>query len=424
MKNICTGNRPETVKILVWAFVLLSLPILVLPLAVQAANAGNTVVRNYVSVAYKDAANNDLSSTAYVDITVNTVASAPVVMTFTPDPGSTDGTGATQQYTVRIRTSSNGPGSISASGADGTPTNISVSATTPSIPGSPIFLGATLLDPTDAHIGSLQSVSNSSGITFVVPNDGGIPSDTATSGGNTSDGAVNGLKSGDTVYLYSGTTPYGPFTVGTVTENAVGTGSTAATDSIELTNTSGGTLSFTPSAGWQILESKTVTMTVTQGVVTNPAQAASWVTTVTAAMSGNNGTNSVTTNAHVSSLSVTKEFSSTGASGTFTTTSAGFAPGATVTYRITVTNSGTGSASNVTLTDAQPKYTTYTASSAKFHTGSADNAYTSGTTLTDAENSNDDGYDYGATTANTATYIIGTLASGSSVELFFQVTVN
>jgi hypothetical protein len=98
------------------------------PFCAEAAlqgSAGNTIIRNRVTVAYKD--NNGVVQTpvtASVDITVTTVAAAPTVLSFTPSPGSTDGTGATQAYTVWIRTNSNGPGAITFNTADGTFTNI------------------------------------------------------------------------------------------------------------------------------------------------------------------------------------------------------------------------------------------------------------------------------------------------------------
>jgi hypothetical protein len=396
------------------------------PFCAEAAlqgSAGNTIIRNRVTVAYKD--NNGVVQTpvtASVDITVTTVAAAPTVLSFTPSPGSTDGTGATQAYTVWIRTNSNGPGAITFNTADGTFTNIAA-GTAPNVPGA-IFLGSTVIDPTDGHIGIAQTVANGANIIFNVPNDGGVPTDAAVSGGATGDLVINALKLNDIVYIYSGTTYYGPFTVGTVTDPAVGAGTTAAFGSVQLINNTGSPIGpFTPAYGWEILEAKSVIVTVTQGAVTDPTIAASWVTTVTATMSGQNGTGNVTTNAHSGKLTVLKEVSTDGT--TWATSGVSAAPSASLFYRITVTNTGLGNATTVVLTDPQPVYTTYTGGSAKRATGAAVSYAAAPTTLTDL-NAADDGYDFGVTTALVATYSIGTIAPGAAnaVQLFFKVTVN
>jgi|GEM_PF-1940569 len=396
------------------------------PFCAEAAlqgSAGNTIIRNRVTVAYSDAKGNAQTAvTASVDVTVTTVAVAPTVLSFSPTSGSTDGTGATQAFTVRIRTNSNGPGAITFGTADGTLTNIAA-GTAPTVPGS-IFLGSTVIDPTDAKIGVLQTVAATTGtITFAVPNDGGVPTDAAVSGGGTGNGVLNALASTDIVYITDGTNYYGPFTVTTVTDPAVGTAITAAPGSIVLTNATSSAISFTPAYGWQIVEAKDVTVTVTQGAITDPTAAASWVTTVTATMSSLSGTGTVTTSAHGSKLTVTKEVSTDGT--TWATSGVSAAPAASLFYRITVTNTGTGSASAVVITDPKPVYTTYTAGSAKRATGTAVSYSAATTTLTDA-NAADDGYDYNITTSGTATYSVGALASGTAnaVQLFYKVTIN
>lgn len=385
-------------------------------------SAGNTIIRNKVTVAYKNADNVDQTpQTASIDVTVNTVAVAPTVVAFSPSPGATDGTGDTQAYSVTIRTNSNGPGTITLSATDGSATNITLSGTLPTITAS-LFLGSTIIDPSDAKIGVAQNVANGGSITFAAPNDGGVSLDTAATGGATGDAVLNGLKSGDTVYLTDGTNFYGPFTVGTVVDPAVGTGTTAAPGSIPLTNTSGGALAFTPGAGWMIVEAKPATLTVTQGVIGNTALAASWVTTVTGDMGGNTSTGTVTTNASVATLSVTKEVST---NGTAWAATANAAPTATLYYRITVTNNGLGAANNVVITDPTPTYTTYVSGSAKRATGAAVNYAAAPTTLSDTVAAAD-GYDYNETTTNTATYNVGTLSPGAAnaVQLFFRVTIN
>jgi uncharacterized repeat protein (TIGR01451 family) len=395
-----------------------------LPFSAQAAlqgSAGNTIIRNTVTVSFNNALGvAQTPVTASVQITVNTVLVAPTVLSFAPASGSTDGTSDTEIYSVTIRTNANGPGTVSFATVDGTFINVAAGAA-PSVPAN-IFLGSTLIDPSDAKNGVAQNVAAGGNITFAVPNDGGVPTDTATTGGATGDGVINGLRNGDLVYLHSGTAYYGPFTVGTVTDPAPGAGTTATPGSIQLTNTSGGALAFTPAYGWMIVEAKSANVTVTQGAVTNPALAASWVTTVTATMGGNNGVGTVTTTAHSGALTVLKEISTDGI--TFTTTPASSVnPGATLYYRITVTNTGTGNATSVVLTDPQPTYTTYVAGSARRATGAAV-AYGSAAALTDATDG--DGYDFGVTTTRVATYSVGIITPGvaNQVQFFFRVTVN
>jgi len=155
---------------------------------------------------------------------------------------------------------------------------------------------------------------------------------------------------------------------------------------------------------------------------TTSDQTITTTTTVQGATGGCTATTdeTITTVQHPS-LSVVKEVSADGS--TWSSSGGNFAPGATIYYRITVINNGTSNASNVILTDAQPAYTTYQAGSARSAKGPAVN-YNAATALTDA--SDGDGYDFNITTANTATYNIGSLAPGQAnqVQLFFTVKVN
>jgi uncharacterized repeat protein (TIGR01451 family) len=279
-----------------------------------------------------------------------------------------------------IRTNSNGPGAVTFGTADGSLTNISA-GTVPTVPGS-IFLGSTVIDPSDAKINNSQTVANLASITFAVPNDGGVPTDAAVSGGATGDGVINALKSGDTVYIYSGTTYYGPFTVTAVTDPAVGVGTTAAPGSVTLQNTSGGSLTFTPQYGWEILEAKSVTVTVTEGTVTDPTAAASWITTVTATMGGLNGTNTVTTNALAGKLAVQKYVRNVTAAVvgggltlvnppinntvTYYQTGVSGKPGDILEYAVKITDTGTGNAAAVIATDPIPTYSTLVSSSGAY----------------------------------------------------------
>jgi hypothetical protein len=382
-------TRNKTTAFIRSIFTLIALMMLwatMAPISAEAAlqgSAGNTIIRNLVTVNYKDNnGNSQTPVTSTIDITVTTVAVAPTVLSITPSPGNTDGTGATQVYTARVRTNSNGPGAITFATADGTFNNIGA-GTAPTTPAS-IFLGSTVIDPTDSNIGHPQTVAATGGsITFVVPNDGGVPTDTAVSGGATGDGVINALKNGDIVYIYGGTTYYGPFTVGTVNDPAVGSGTTAVPGSVQLINNTGSAIGpFTPAYGWEILEAKDVTVTVTEGTVTNPASPASWITTITATMGSLNGSNSVTTNASSGQLTVQKygrNVTSPVVGGgltlvnpainnsvTYYQTGVSGKPGDILEYVVKITNAGTGNATAVSATDAAPTYTTLVNSSGAY----------------------------------------------------------
>lgn len=123
-------------------------------------------------------------------------------------------------------------------------------------------------------------------------------------------------------------------------------------------------------------------------------------------------------------LTITKEVSSDGGVLVpFATTGTG-APGSTLTYRITISNGGAGSASAVVITDPMPAYTTYIANSAKSSTvlGAAF-AAAANIALTDIVDAGVDGYDFGVTAANQATLSVPTVAATATVVLFYQVTI-
>jgi uncharacterized repeat protein (TIGR01451 family) len=335
-------------------------------------SAGNTIIRNTVTVNYADNSGHAQAAvTSVVSLTVNTVAVAPTILSIAPSPGSTDGTGTTQPYTVTVRTNSNGPGSVSLAGADGSATNITLSGTGPTTPAAQT-LGSTIFDPTATEINVAQSITNNSPMTVAVPSDG-------LTGGST----INGLVVGSNVYVTDGTNYYGPWQVTAVTDPAPGAGTTAAPGSVTLKNTSGGTLAFTPQYGWEILAFATYTVTVTQGQVTNQQSAASWVTTMTASMGGLNSVPvAVTTNAHGASLlvqkyvrNVTNAVAGTGialvnppinGAATYYPSGVSGKPGDVLEYAVVVTNNGTGNATLVVATDPVPTYSTLYSSSGAY----------------------------------------------------------
>ena len=390
-----------------------------------AGTAGNTIIRNKVEVSYRDGGNTGYTTSSTATVTVNTINAAPSIFGFDPSPGGTSGTGATREYTFWVRTNSNGPGTINLSAADGSLNNIAA-GTAPSVtaPAS-FFLGATVIDPTDAQVNQAQNIAIGASIAFAVPNDGGIPTDSATSGGATENNIINALAVDDRVYIYDGTIAYGPFKVTNVQDPPPGDGDIAATGSITLENISDGAISFTPQAGWMLTEAKQASMTVTQGEITDRTQLASWVTTVTGDMGGQTGTGIVTTNATIGALTVLKEVST---NGTNFAATANAPPKTELTYRIIVTNTGTGAASTVSITDSMPPFVTYKSGTAKAKETPATTdpgPYSDGdlSELTDAETV-DDGFDFGVTQGNQATYTRSTLDQGRRIHLFFQAEID
>lgn len=349
-------------------------------------SAGNTIIRNQVTVNYQNSLGvaQTASLSNVVDITVTTVIAAPKIGVINPNPGATGALGATQAYSVEIITNSTGPGSVTLSAADGGAINMSVSATTPSIPTTTVFLGSTTIDPSEAKIGAAQNVASLGTITLNIPNDGGVPTDLAASGGPGGAGArvnMNALAVNDTVYIYDGTNYFGKFLVTAVVAPAVGAGTTAANGSITLQNTSGAAVAFTPQYDWMIVEAKTLNVTVTQGAMSGANTSGSWVTTFTGTTGAGTGTATVTTNATIGKITVTKYVRNVtvpiaGASAitppingggvTFYQTGVSGKPSDVMEYLYLINNSGAALVKAVVATDAVPVYTKLVSSSGAY----------------------------------------------------------
>ena len=122
-------------------------------------------------------------------------------------------------------------------------------------------------------------------------------------------------------------------------------------------------------------------------------------------------------------LTVLKQISTDGGA-TFPVSPLPVNPGATLTYRISVANTGTGNATSVVIIDPKPAYTTYVGGSAKRATGAGVTYAAAPTALSDAVDG--DGYDFNITTSGVGTYSVGTITPGgaNAVQLFFRATVN
>jgi uncharacterized repeat protein (TIGR01451 family) len=392
MNKTFINIRRAGLRALVSGFALLALLSFVLPQAAQASTAANTTIRNTVTVAYKDTLGTAMTPVSNtVDILVAFVCAAPTLNAPT-DITTQPGTNAVYNYTITA--SANGPDTYALS-ALVTAQSAGISGSTVAVVPASVVLGGTTV-----AVGVTIAAAGTTAIS--------VPNDAAS---NTS---VNGIEAGDTIVI--GTAVY---TVASITDNG---GTVGGTSTITV-NGNGAAQVLT--VGTIIGERKTFTTTVTPGPLGIPTTADQTITVRTTA-DGATGSCSVTdddtiTTVQYPKLTVLKEVSANGTSGWTNVAGTQFIPGATVYYRVTVTNTGTSSAASVVLTDAQPLYTTYQSGSA-YHVAGLGNNY--GTpNLTDT-NADGDGYDFGLTTSGVATYSIGTMAAGATVQFFFTVKVD
>jgi len=371
-----------------------------LPADSLASTAANTVIRNTVSVNYRDTASNPMPQVqATVDISVALVYATPT-LTQPADQSTVPGTAAV--YTYTITSNANGPDTYALA------TNID--SQVPGISGSTAVAAPLSVTLGGTTIASAVTIAAGGTTAITVPNDA------------LSDTSVNGIAGG-TVVINSVA-----YTVASIVDNGGTVGGTST-----ITVNGNGTASGVLPVGTIIGQQATFTMTVTPGTITT---AANQTITVTTSAKGGGApvaaTDQTITTVNVAALTVTKEVSADGNtwySGVVPPATLAIAPGATLYYRITVTNSGSSNATSVVITDPQPLYTTYLAGSGRrVLTGTPTNYGAAGAALTDA-NAADDGYDFGATTAGQVTCSIASIsplsaAPANAVQLFFRVTVN
>jgi uncharacterized repeat protein (TIGR01451 family) len=353
------------------------------PAAAFASTAANTVINNTATVSYNDAGGAvQTPVTASASVTVTLVPSA---VTISSPANQTIGQGTSATLTYTVVATANGPDTYNLT-SSATPTNLS--SVTPTFPAS-IVLGGT----------TLAQAANVGDPSIFVPYDG-IASAT-----------VNGIGAGSTIMIGGN-----PYVVSSLVKFPA-----SNTVKIGLVTAIAGTGA---AAGQIVGESKTFTETVGSGTVTTGSSGTQSVrttatSTTSAAATATQGTDTVIT-VNRPTLTVTKLVSTDG--GVTFGASGSAAPGTTLIYKITASNTGATSASQVAFTDVIPAYLSYVATSGKFATSSA-TAYSAATALT--EGSGGYGYTAGTTTvAYSPGAVTGTVAGGGVLVLFFEAKIN
>jgi len=398
----------------------------------SSANTGaGASILNVVTVNYKDAGGvTAYAETAASTVTVNLVGSLPNVVT---PANLTVASGGTATYVYTITSTANGSDTYNIA-AGNTPTNATGSSSTPSVPsiilGSSVVTSVPAVNQVQIPAGSQTSLAVNDivvigGVDYKISAVGTVanplnltPAPSAASHANTpADGTAGVTTAENSVILtlvanntaavagvsVAGSNAAPAFTIGTT---ALATGGVVGglvaeqgTFTVAVTGTAG------PLTG-----PGTVDTPITITPVTPPVVGPVIVTTppVTTTFTGPN-------------VGITKQVSTDGGA-TFAATGSG-APGDTLTYRITVNNTGAGNATSVVITDPMPQYTTYTAGTAKTNP-TATTYVLAATTLTDPVDGPTDLYDFNITVANTARFDVVTLAAGATIVLYYQVTID
>ncbi|MFO7605045.1 MAG: hypothetical protein R6W72_01905 [Desulfurivibrionaceae bacterium] len=342
------------------------------PQNAMSATAVGTTINNTVTVTWTGGSN---SASATVDVIIK--ESAPTLAFVSSVPASlvsvAEGAGITLNYT--LTSTSNGDDSYDLS-APFTDNSAVITTPTETVNGgtTTVSLGASM---------ALADVAVAS-TDIIIP---GLAVD-------------HGLASGETVII--GGTSY---TINSVSDD--GTDTTLTLDT-----------AITITAGTPIYERLEFAVTFTSGTLQGANTTGDHDITTAAEVTGNaalNDQDARTVTVTKAALDITK-----------TADTATAQPGETITYKVVVTNNGAADASSVVITDPLPAFTTYEAGSAESSANAAANYGDAGNTALDDDTAGapDDGYDFGITTADEATYTVGTLAQGSSIVLFFQVTID
>jgi len=369
-----------------------------------ALTASNTQIINNATLSYDDGTGTKTAS-ASVTVTVALIPSAPVVAPGPPQTTPYTGPGTPLTNTFTVTAAANGPDTYDITSAiSGTPTNTSGAAANIPVPAS-VTLGATV------------TLTGSTTTAIIVPSDG------------LSNASVNGIELGSTVVIGTETR-----TVASVTDNAAGT------STINLS----AVLTTAPGAGILVAEQETVQVVVTSGTIT---AAGTDITvakeiTVTSTTSPNPAVTSGTvTDTYTSGLATLTKYvrNTSTASGSGTSITYGgntyylanvtARPGETLEYLLVANNSGTGTVSSSTINDALP--TTFVSLRSGMYPSARDVTYDNNGTVTYLTSAAaDDEATYAAPTltvnigAGATSALGGTIASGVTVRVLYQATVN
>lgn len=336
----------------------IALALFLTPTASLAATAAGAKISNTASVTWSGAAA-PVESLPVV-VTVDLLATAPTVAYVSTSPGTTVGAGSAVTITYTVTSTANG--------ADSYTLNLASVESSADL-GAPTFAVG---NPVNVSLGASMALSDvAASNSVVIP---GLAAD-------------HGLAAGETVMI--GGTPY---TINTVVEAG---GNTTVTLYNFGTTTDA---SVTMTAGNPIYEQRELTFDMTTGLFTGGSADETHTLTLTATSVDDNTKSGSVTDPTITvaraTLTITKSANPMIAK-----------PGETVTYTIIVTNGGTSSAANVTVTDAPPTFTSYVANSTTL------NAVSIGTPD-------------GGTPPLLGGYNIGSLAGGASATITFQVRID
>ncbi|MDF1581032.1 MAG: hypothetical protein P1P74_09685 [Desulfuromonadales bacterium] len=338
-------------RALLSAVSLVALVALSIPQTAQASTAAGTAITSTVIVDYKTLGGIALTATSTVTVTVTLVKAAPTLAFVSQSPMATVGTPTDEStvvtQTYSIYSNSNGSVEHTINQATYTPTNIDPATAVSAA--STLWLGATTV-----------AFPAANGATDIyVPFDGTADGEIFTNGVST---AGQGIVAGDFVMI-NGT----KYTVGSITEDTSADAALPVAfrgDFAKITLSAVLAAAATP--GFLVTEYKEFNVSLQTAALTGLNTTGSYAGSITAS-DGTNVTAAVATSVNVarSVLSVTKEVSVDGGAN-YLPTSATAGPGTVLKYRITVTNTGSKTASAITITDVLSPFAAFQSTAPTF----------------------------------------------------------
>lgn len=202
MKTGRTHYAADIGRTLLGALALVAFVVFATPQAAQAVTAANTTIVNVVKVDYKDASGtSSFTKSATASITINLLAAAPTVGAPSPASGQTVDSGATQTYTLQLYANANGTDTYDLLLADGT------TADSDTVSSDKYIDSITAPDGTLTPLGTGNTTQNNLSIGATV-----ILSDNNGNVVNIPAGTLNGIAAADfviiggTKYKVAGTT--------------------------------------------------------------------------------------------------------------------------------------------------------------------------------------------------------------------------